>query len=189
MVSVSAILENTVALVAFSLCAAIGLITVLRSMLSLMSSFTRHFLRAPYNHFQRYAKDKDSFVVVTGGSDGIGFEICDQMAEQGFNVSIISRTLAKIEIKLKELQVKYPKIQTKAVAFDFSKNAKISDYKEKIGDQLKDIDIAMLFLNAGHINIGNFHEMEDQEIQDSIMINSMQPVFTMKVLVDQMIER
>jgi len=47
----------------------------------------------------------------------------------------------------------------------------------------------MLFLNAGHVNIGNFHEMSDEEVQQSLMINSMQPVYTMKVLVDQMIKR
>jgi hypothetical protein len=30
----------------------------------------------------------------------------------------------------------------------------IKDYKEKIGDQLKDVDIAMLFLNAGVLTYG-----------------------------------
>jgi len=42
----------------------------------------------------------------------------------------------------------------------------------------------MLFLNAGKINVGEFRKMDDKDVQDSLMINSMQPVYTMKVLVD-----
>lgn len=58
-----------------------------------MRSCTRHMFRSAGNQYNRYAKEgKDSWVVVTGGSDGIGLEICHQMAAQGFNVCIISRT-------------------------------------------------------------------------------------------------
>jgi short-subunit dehydrogenase len=39
--------------------------------------------------------------VVTGGSDGIGFEICQQLAKQGFNICIVARNKNKIEEKLK----------------------------------------------------------------------------------------
>ncbi len=34
---------------------------------------------------------KDSWVIVTGGSDGIGLEICQQMAVIGFNICIVGR--------------------------------------------------------------------------------------------------
>lgn len=41
-----------------------------------LAAFTwRHCCRRPLNLYERYA-EKDSFVVVTGGSDGIGLEIC-----------------------------------------------------------------------------------------------------------------
>jgi 17beta-estradiol 17-dehydrogenase / very-long-chain 3-oxoacyl-CoA reductase len=103
MEKVSEILENPIAVTAVGVCAAIGAVSVLKSSVSMMGSFSRHCLRSPYNHYKRYAKDANSYVVVTGGSDGIGFEICNQMAEQGFNVCIISRTLSKIEDKCKEL--------------------------------------------------------------------------------------
>jgi len=70
-------LESPVALSAVSVCAAIGAVSVLKSTYNMMGSFSRHFLRSPYNHYERYAKDENSYVVVTGGSDGIGFEICN----------------------------------------------------------------------------------------------------------------
>jgi len=60
---------------AFGFCALIGAYTVSRGTLTLMGSFNRHFLRRAYNMHQRYGK-QHSWAVVTGGSDGIGLEIC-----------------------------------------------------------------------------------------------------------------
>lgn len=75
------------------------------------------------------------------------------------------------------------------MAFDFSKNFQIKDYKEKIAEQLKDIDIAMLFLNAGYIAVGAFKDLTDEDIEQSCTINALQPMFTAKVLLDQMLAR
>ncbi len=36
-------------------------------------------------------------MVVTGGSDGIGAEICEQMAKEGFNVCIVGRNSLKMD--------------------------------------------------------------------------------------------
>jgi hypothetical protein len=40
------------------------------------------------------------------------------------------------------------------VVFDFEKFTIIEDYKTAIADKVKDIDIAMLFLNAGYNQVG-----------------------------------
>jgi len=52
--------------------------------------------------YERYGQ-KDSWVIVTGGSDGIGLEICHQMAAIGFNICVVGRTRAKIDEKLLEI--------------------------------------------------------------------------------------
>lgn len=152
-------------------CALMGAWSVAGSTLNVLGSISRHTLRRPYNMHQRYAKEgKDSWAVVTGGSDGIGLEICHQLAAQGFNICIVSRTQSKIEQKLKEIKEKYPKIRTKAIAFDFSVLCKIEDYKT-IAEQLKNIDIAMLFLNAGYLQFGPFTELSEHEIQQTTSVN------------------
>lgn len=79
---------------------------------------------------------------------------------------------------------KYPKIKTRGITFDFSKFFKISDYKEKIGDALADVDVAMLFLNAGFIQVGEFNLISMEDIESSVTINALQPLFTAKVLLD-----
>ena len=58
-----------------------------------------HYLRREPNQKEKDGKE-DSWVVVTGGSDGIGLEICHQMAAKGFNICIIARNQQKMEEKL-----------------------------------------------------------------------------------------
>lgn len=131
---------------------------------------------------------KDSWVLVTGGSDGIGLEICEQMAAQGFNICIVGRTKSKIDEKLAQIAEK-SKVKTRAVIFDFGSLCTIKDYKEKIADQVKDIDIAMLFLNAGYAQCGAFADQADQDVQQTVAVNALHPIYTAKVLIDQLLAR
>ena len=55
-------------------------------------------------------RDGSTYAVVTGGSDGLGFELCSQLAEQGFNICLVSRNQNKIDQKLQELSLKFPDI-------------------------------------------------------------------------------
>lgn len=73
--------------------------------------------------------------------------------------------------------------------FDFAELCTIKDYQEKIGDQLKDIDIAMLFLNAGYAAFGAFKDITNDDVEKTTAVNILQPIYTAKVLVDQMIAR
>jgi len=79
-------------------------------------------------------------VIVTGGSDGIGAEICEQMAEEGFNVCIVGRSTpirdetgqtkarTKIEAVCEKLKQTYPNIKTRAVIADFAQISTIKEY-------------------------------------------------------------
>ena len=139
-----------------------GAVTVLNWTGSALSFINRHVFRRTYDIFERYGL-KDSWVVVTGGSDGIGLEICEQMAEKGFNICIIARNESKINEKLSILEKKH-NVKTRCIVFDFAELCFISDYKKRIALKLKDIDIAMLFLNAGFAQGGAFAEQTDQDI-------------------------
>jgi len=44
-----------------------------------------------------------TWAVVTGGSDGIGLEVCKKLAREGFNICIVSRSKLKIIEKLEEI--------------------------------------------------------------------------------------
>jgi len=50
------------------------------------------------------------------------------------------------------------------VVADFSTLATIQDYKEVVGEAVRDLDIAMLFLNAGWASIGPFAEISHKDV-------------------------
>ena len=60
-----------------------------------------HCCRCKQNLKARYGReDNSAYAVVTGGSDGIGLELCNQLAEHGFNICMISRNISKVDTKL-----------------------------------------------------------------------------------------
>lgn len=170
--------------------AIVGMISVLNYTYRILKYVWRHFLSSSPKHKYDKYKKTDSYAVVTGGSDGIGLEICHQMAAEGFNICIVARNEKKMQEKLAEIVEKYGShIKTKYVIADFSKMKSIAAYKETIAKQLADIDIAILFVNAGFAMVGCFHENHDDEIERMIDSNVSHVAYTTKVLVKQMIGR
>lgn len=49
----------------------------------------------------------------------------------------------------------------------------INEYKTLIADKVKDIDIAMVFLNAGFIAVGEFRLFSNQEVQNGVSVNAL----------------
>lgn len=77
---------------------------------------------------------KGTWAMVTGSSDGIGAEYARQLARQGFNIVLVSRTMTKMEKVAAELKQLNPAVQTKIVQVDFcDPNATSVDfYKSKV---------------------------------------------------------
>ena len=71
------IAENPYAATATAVCAIVGAIKILKFSYSCLAACNRHLLRCDQNLYAKYAAEgKSSYAVVTGGSDGIGLEIC-----------------------------------------------------------------------------------------------------------------
>ncbi|PGH10983.1 3-ketoacyl-CoA reductase [Helicocarpus griseus UAMH5409] len=88
-----------------------------------------------------------SWVLVTGGSDGIGKEFSLQLARAGYNILLVSRTASKLDAVADEIKSKTPSAETKVFAMDFSENND-EDY-EKLKQLIQDLDISILVNNVG----------------------------------------
>ena len=60
---------------------------------------------------------------MTGATDGIGLALAKEIAKKGVNVVLVSRSLDKLRAAEKEVKEKAPSVQTKTIAFDFSKGS------------------------------------------------------------------
>lgn len=93
--------------------------------------------------------------MITGASDGIGEGFCYELARDGFNICLVSRTLEKlkrVEEKIKKIN---PNIKTKIVVADFKKSTDEGFFDNLMKD-IGDIDISLLVNNVGVKNLGFF---------------------------------
>ena len=65
----------------------------------------------------------------------------------------------------------------------------VEHYKSNVADLIKDLDISLLFLNAGGSTPGAFADLLDSEIERQYRVNVMQPIYLTKALLPQMLTR
>jgi 17beta-estradiol 17-dehydrogenase / very-long-chain 3-oxoacyl-CoA reductase len=117
--------------------------------------------RTTDNLSTRYGKG--SYALVTGGSDGVGLAICKELAVKGFNLVIVSRSMDNLKKAAVDIASHVDNHNTKLkndkdklncdiqlLEFDFSKTQEINEYKNKVLEKVKHLDISILVNNAGY---------------------------------------
>lgn len=101
----------------------------------------------------KYLKYIDSHVVdqsgktfvITGATNGIGYQLAFQLAYKNANLILACRNLTKANKVKEELLSKYPNINVEVIKYDQADFSSISEFAE----QVKDRKIDVLILNAG----------------------------------------
>eukprot|EP00933_Yihiella_yeosuensis_P051787 TRINITY_DN49757_c0_g1_i1.p1 TRINITY_DN49757_c0_g1~~TRINITY_DN49757_c0_g1_i1.p1 ORF type:complete len:318 (+),score=79.63 TRINITY_DN49757_c0_g1_i1:86-1039(+) len=97
-----------------------------------------------------------SWALVTGGSSGIGKELSRKLLSQGLNVIIVARDEPVFEQTVKEFKKEFPKKEVKAVKANLSDSS--GAWMTDVKTATKDIDVQLVFLNAGFIVTGFFEQ-------------------------------
>ncbi|EDW77323.1 uncharacterized protein Dwil_GK18151, isoform A [Drosophila willistoni] len=95
----------------------------------------------PQTLLDKYGK----WAVVTGATDGIGKEYARELARQGLNLVLISRTKEKLIQVTNEIESEY-KVKTKWIAVDFTKGR---EAYEEVERELAGIEVGILVNNVG----------------------------------------
>jgi len=142
-----------------------------------------HFLES------KNLREYGSWALVTGATDGIGKQFARSLAERGFNVILVSRTLTKLEEVAKEISESF-NVQTKVVAVNFTSGPEIYD---QIKQQIAGIEIGVLINNVGMFYAAPelFLDIPEREkmIQDMIKCNITSVPMMCSLLLPQMVER
>ncbi|KAH9520803.1 hypothetical protein DERF_004495 [Dermatophagoides farinae] len=103
------------------------------------------YLQNYNDHNRKYFQpSSDKWAIITGGTDGIGLAYCHQLAEIGYPLFIISRSLKKLESIAQQLREQYPQCpEIRIFQFDFNDNFESNNYDnlEMAIEQLSNIDI------------------------------------------------
>lgn len=117
---------------------------------------TTNLLLPRRNLRERY--DAGDWAIVTGATDGIGEQLCYELALSKFNIVLIARNdekLSEVAATIRELGV-----QTKCIKFDFSQLSTVQqakDYQKFLLSELQDIDVGILCNVVGIARNGIFH--------------------------------
>lgn len=112
--------------------------------------------------------NKNQYVLITGGSNGIGYELAKLFAKDGYNLILVSRTESDLDRVANELKSNY-KIAVTTIAKDlFQKDAPAQLYEEV---KQKGLTVEILVNDAGQGVYGRFIETDLQKQLDIIQLN------------------
>lgn len=154
-------------------------IVLLRFIFNLLNFFYKLFLRKRVNIYKKYGKG--SWALVTGGSDGIGAGICEELAKMGFNILIAARTKSKIEDFNKYLKTKF-NVETDLIAVDFSTLDQTYEcYKSHFEHHFATKDIRILVNNVGALKRSLIRDLSLEEAQRMIYMNCFPQLYLTKL--------
>lgn len=124
---------------------------------------------------------ESSWALVTGASDGIGWELSRQLASHGFNVVLHGRNETKLQRCREELESQFPARHFRTIAVDASSftDADI----ERILATVSDIPLTILINNVGGTAVlsSNFKHFEDYTSAEIDAVFSLNVTFPMKL--------
>ncbi|EDO41442.1 predicted protein [Nematostella vectensis] len=125
-------------------------------------------------------------LVVTGCTDGIGKSFAYQLAAQGINLILISRTKEKLENMEAEIKSAY-KVDTRIIALDFSGSA---DIYEGLDVKLGGLDIGILVNNVGVSHYPEFFtNMKREDCWKMINVNDLSVIMMTHIILPGMVSR
>ncbi|KXS21299.1 NAD(P)-binding protein [Gonapodya prolifera JEL478] len=135
-----------------TICAVVGAIVLTTYLLPILiySRFDEQDLRQKYG-----AK----WAIVTGGSSGIGAAIVRKLAAQRINVVVVALDDSILKTSMGQFRAEFPGIQFREVGCDLSEEVGTGqdpEYIKRIKEKTNDIDVQLIFNNAGFIKPGLF---------------------------------
>ena len=112
-------------------------------------------------------KLKERIAIVTGGSQGFGKAMAEELAKEGAHVIVVNRTAEKGIETAMEINSKGGKAS--AIACDVSKMEDVENLVGRVKEEFQRIDI--LINNAGIISPAMLHKMKEKQWEEVIRVN------------------
>lgn len=126
------------------------------------------------------------YILITGASSGIGYEMAYQLAEKAYNLILVARTENKLQKMQFDLEKKYG-VMIRYYVADLSDINAAKDLHKKIKND--NLLVSHLVNNAGVGNYGEFTETALDEELSMIQLNISSLVVLTKLFAQDMVQR
>lgn len=111
---------------------------------------------------------KGTWALVTGGSSGIGLALCRKLARQGINVVVVAIPDTVLETAMNALQSEFPSVDFLSIGIRLGDG----DYLQVLAKKTEELDIRLVFCNAGYMVTGFFDDSDWSRHEANIACNS-----------------
>ena len=101
----------------------------------------------------------------------------------------MSRNREKIDERISQFSLEYPNVKFLGVQADLSSIKTVQGYRELVQNNLEEIDIGVLCLNAGAGIAGPVDMVKDVDMERIFVLNSLQVVYFTKAIIDKQMSR
>jgi uncharacterized protein len=129
---------------------------------------------------------KNKTALITGASSGIGYELTQLFARDGYNLVLVARSGQKLIELANHLKEKFL-ISIKIIEKDLSKSSAPDEVFNEL--QQENIPIHILVNNAGFGAYGPFSEVALNTELEMMQLNMVTPTHLTKLFLDEMIQR
>ncbi|HZZ19426.1 MAG TPA: SDR family oxidoreductase [Opitutaceae bacterium] len=130
---------------------------------------------------------KDSHVLVTGGSSGIGLAIAQRCAAAGSRVSLVARDAGKLAAARAAILAREPGAKVQVAEADVSSEAQVASAFASVQASNGPVDI--LVTSAGVATPGHFGGIASSVFERSMQVNYLGTVYATKAVLGGMRER
>ncbi|MDD5934466.1 MAG: SDR family oxidoreductase [Clostridiales bacterium] len=123
------------------------------------------------------------YVLITGASSGIGYELAKEYARHGNSLIITATNQSRLDLVKQELEDKYP-VQVIAVAEDLSQKGAATQFYRKIKE--RNLTVSELINNAGFGCVGEFVDIPLSFEESMMMVNMVNLVGLTKLFLSDM---
>lgn len=122
--------------------------------------------------------------LITGASSGIGMEFANRLAAEGMDLVLVARRRDRLE-QLAEVLSSEHSVQVMVIEADLS----MPDAVMRVSDEVREMEIDFLILNAGFGYRGNFWEEDPGELAKMVSLNCIHVALLARLLIPSMVER
>jgi len=174
-------------------CFYLGFLIILIHIIKLIKWVYKYFF-LKFNVNELKEKYGNGWVIITGGSSGIGFSFSEEFVKNKYKVLLISSNEQKLIKAKNELEKKYPNFNLIDylpfdLSIDLTNQKNYDDLDKKISEKIKGEEISILFNNAGVITRKIFHNFNNDKIKNMLNVNVISVVYLTKIIISKMLKK